>query len=502
MMFPLRLHCLLLACAVFLLGCGGGPAADVLRSTLQSRLDREFKDGLFTIQRFRRMGSHWGRNPKTGQQSVLVYYDAELSFRRPYSVADWNTLGIEALGRVLGTGPKGIDGIESEGNQKGQRLAIHGTLPFVRFKGKWILDSADAVVASKAGAESRALQSQYGEIKTMLGEYEAASQKAIRARSEEQLAILHSFLRQARNRAFKRIQGQKRDELVIVTGHATGTYYPLGTALAMALNKAGLAARSQQSEGSTENCKLVAHGYADLAICQNDVLFEALAGTGPFAGQALKDIAALCAWYPEPVQIVVRSDDPIRRVDELRGKTLAVGQYASGSFVNALQILEGAGLAGKEGGCKLLRIHPAAALAQLLEGKVAAVFLTEGAPATHVNELTRLGKLRLLDMDAELIDRLVKKHPFFSPMTLPARTYLGQSQDLRTVAVTSLLVASTKLPRETVERIMTIHYERLPLLAKAHPKGSAIARKTARLGLSIPLHPGAEAFFRSSTSKR
>mgnify|MGYP001554519700 CR=1 FL=1 len=492
---------LVLVCLVLwgsMVGCGKGPPAPELEKALQTQLDEEFKKGLFKVVSFRRMGTHTSTDVQTGENHLLVYFDAYLEFLREYSMADWNALGLEALVHVVGAGAKGIDGISPDGNKKGDKLKVHGTLLYIKKDDKWVRRVGE-VTQAESGADPRGgvLQSQHDEIVEMLADINKLSDKALRKKDGESIEHIHSFVRVTRNRLAKRLSTKKK-ELVIATAHVVGTYYPLGKALAESLSEQGIASRAQQTEGSAENCKMVHHDYVELAVCQNDIAFQAHNGQGEFErGGPLDGLVALCSWYPEPIQIFVLADSNINTVADLKGKAIVVGQRKSGTKVNAMQVLQGHGFTEED--LKMMKEAPAATGFEMLaEGTAAAVFLTEAYPARVLRTVTKRKRIRLLELGEEKIDQLVKAHPFFVPLTIPAHHYKGQEKDIKTVAVTATLVASRNLTDEQVENILKVQYANLDKFIKAHPKGAAISMRHALDGLSIPLHPGATKFFKEN----
>jgi len=482
-------------------GCSKGPPTSELQTTLQQALDGEFRAGLFKVVSFRRMGCHTSLDPTSGESRLLVYFDAELEFQRPYSMADWNALGYEALIHAVGAGAKGIDGIVPEGNRVGDRLRIHGTLPFVPNGDGWARRGGEVRQATtEDDPRGGVLTSQYDDIRAMTAEIEGISQKAFRAKDSATVEFAHSLVRVTRNRLLKATERSPRTELVIASGHVANTYYPLCQALAEALTAGGVTARAQQTEGSVENCKMVHHGYVDLAVTQNDVAWQAHTGAGAFEGTPLDNIVALCAWYPEPVQICVLADGPCRRVEDLKGRTIVVGPRASGTKINALQVLQACGFGEADLG-RLNEAPAAVGFDVLARGEADAVFLTEAFPARALRTVVKNQRVRLLSLSEGTIRQLVQYHPFFVPLTIPAHHCQGQDEDVQTVAVTAILVGSRQLSDEQVARVLELQYGAHELFIKAHPKGAAISRRFALEGMSIPLHPGAAAFFKAGSPK-
>ena len=490
------LLCLIALLPLGCLGCRKGPAVAVLQEDLQSQLNDGFQEGLFDVDSFRRMGAYSSLDDSSGLEELLVYFDAELVFLRDYAMSDWNALGLEALLNILGAGEKGISGINPKGNKRGDRCLVHGTLSYVRKDGQWLVSvDNSALRASSRKSHDSVLKAQQKEIEVMLEEIKDLSVTALREEDSKGVEQVHSFVRVTRNRLVKRLSKDKKQELVIGTANVVGTYYPLGKALAENLSKNGIPCRVQQTEGSTENCKMVHHGYADLAVCQNDVAFQAHSGRGSFSRESLDGISALCSWYPEPIQIFVLKGSSFEGISDLRGRTIIVGQGKSGTRVNALQVLRTAGFSEEDLGH--IKEAPYSTGFEMLDsGEAAAVFLTQAYPARVLRGISPSSKkIQLLSLKQSLVSKLVAEYPFFVPLKIPAKHYRGLKNDINTVAVTALLIARKTISKDKVARILEIQYANLDEFIKAHPKGSVISRDNGLEGLSIPLHPGAEDFF-------
>ncbi len=479
-------------------GCAFGPSKALIIEDLSRELDEDFKKDLFKVNWLRKMGTYKSTDAESGEVRLLVYFDTRVEFLADYNMSRWSALGFEALVNVVGAGARGVDGVKADGNKKGDVLLIHGTLLYSRIDEEWshrVSNVSQAVTADEA--EGGVLKSQYNATKGLLTEISSMSEKALRTKNAESIEKIHSMVRITRNRLAKRLDGTKRKELILATGHVIGTYYTLGQALAENLTVAKIPCRIQQTEGSAENCRMIHHGYVDLAVSQNDIAFYAHTGTNMFEGKPLADITALCSWYPEPVQVFVLSDSGINSLSSLKGKVIVIGPGASGSNVNARQVLKAYGFT-KADMSNISEAPAAAGFEMLGTGKAEAVFLTEAFPARVLKTVAKNKAVQLLQLSDDVISKLKKSYPFFVPFTIPANHYKGFRKDIKTVAVTSTLVANSNLSEGKVYKILSAQYSNLERFIKTHPKGAAISRRHALDGLSIPQHPGAIRFFKEN----
>jgi len=298
----------------------------------------------------------------------------------------------------------------------------------------------------------------------------------------------------------------------IGTAATTGTYFQIGGVIANALSKPpgsrdcdrggscgvpGLVAVAQATQGSVENVDAVASGRLESALAQSDVAYWAYSGTGLFKGKPpLTKLRAIAALFPESVHVVVRADGPIHSLRDLRGKRVGLGEKESGTLVDARLILDAAGLSEKELKPDYSRL--AAAAAALDHGDLDAFFLFGGYPVPAIAELASTVPVRLLPVGDEVADRLIKKYRFFSRDTIPGGTYSGIDDATPTIGVRSLFVVSSDLPEGLVYDVTKALWSEptRKLLDQGHPMGRRIRLATALDGVPLPLHPGAERYYR------
>ncbi|MET1159634.1 MAG: TAXI family TRAP transporter solute-binding subunit [Thermoprotei archaeon] len=283
----------------------------------------------------------------------------------------------------------------------------------------------------------------------------------------------------------------------IYTGGTGGTYYPLGTKLAELLNKYsnGLIEASAVTSGaSVANAQALAAGDAQVVFIQNDIAYYAYNGLYMFENNKVENIRGIATLYPETIQIVVRADSGIEKLEDLAGKKVAIGAQGSGTAVNAEQILRAAGLWDK-----IVPIYAdfKQAAQQLKLGQVDAAFLTAGIPTSAVVELSATTPVNLVEIPDDVLNKLHEQgYKFYVRVVVPKDTYNGMTKDVKTVAVKAMLACDANLPDNVVYTIAKILFEHLDELKQAHKKAEAISLEKALDGMSIPLHPGAEKYYK------
>jgi hypothetical protein len=299
----------------------------------------------------------------------------------------------------------------------------------------------------------------------------------------------------------------------IATGSTSGTYYPVGETIATMISQPpggapcvadercgvpGLLAVVKSSQGSIANVRSLADGRYDAALAQADVASWAYSATGIFAGQEpLANLRAIAGLYEEAVQLVVARRIDISSVAELKGLRVSIDRPGSGTRADALLILKAHGLSPDD--VELVEVDTGQTADVMAAGGLDAFFFVAGTPAGLVTELAAGGIARLLPIDGPEVEALMAENPFFVHHVIPAGTYPGVGE-IATLAVKALLVASSALPFELARDLTAALWRpgNRPLLEAGHAKGREIRLETALDGVPIPLHPGAESFYRAA----
>lgn len=288
--------------------------------------------------------------------------------------------------------------------------------------------------------------------------------------------------------------------LRIGTGGTAGTYFPVGVLVARLVSQPGqILATAQTSNGSLGSVIGVANGSLESGFSQADVASWAYTGTGIFAGKpALKNLRLIANLYPESIHIVVRKGAGLRTVADLKGKHVGLDEAGSGTLITARQVLSAYGL--KESDIQAEYIKPNLASDRLRTGALDAFFLTAGAPAQAILDLAASGfEVDLLTIDAPAAARLRNASPFFQADTIAAGTYPGLGA-IQTLAVNAQWVTSDKVSDELIYAVTQALFKPATqrALAAGHPKGRLMTLERAVQGVSIPLHPGAQRYYKEA----
>lgn len=282
----------------------------------------------------------------------------------------------------------------------------------------------------------------------------------------------------------------------IATGGTSGTYYPIGGAIASAVSKAGkINCTAETGNASVANANLIATKGIEVAFVQNDITYWAYNGQLMFQGKPLKNLRTIAALYPEHIHAVIAKDAKIKGINDLKGKRVGVGAPGSGVEGDVQAIFKVAGLSYKDLK-KADFLDFAATASRFKDNQIDVGFVVAGYPVAAIMDLTTTKDVGLLSFSDEFVAKLNKAYPFLVKSVIPGKTYRGIDKDTTTPAVMAILITNDSVPESDVYNFTKAMFDNIADVHASHAKGKEINLKTALEGLTAPLHPGAAKFYK------
>ena len=282
----------------------------------------------------------------------------------------------------------------------------------------------------------------------------------------------------------------------VLTGGQSGVYYPLGVSLSQIFAKDIPNARStaQVTRASAENLNLLQAGRGELGFTLADALSDAWQGNEEAGFKTKLDkLRGLSATYNNYIQIVANADSGIKTLADLKGKRVSVGAARSGTELNARAIFKAAGLSYND----LAKVEylPFGESVELIKNRqLDATLQSAGLGVASIRDLATAVKIVVVPVPADVVAKV--GDAAYQPATIPAGTYAGQTADVPTAAIPNFLVTHAGVSDDLAYRMAKAMYENLSTLHSAHNAAKAIDRANAVKGMPVPLHPGAERYYR------
>ena len=284
--------------------------------------------------------------------------------------------------------------------------------------------------------------------------------------------------------------------LTIGTGALNGVYYPAGGAICRLLNadsaNHGLHCAVQSTSGSLTNLKELNQGKIQLVLVQSDVVHHAAKGTGPFVGQPPNDrLRSLFRLHQESLTLIASANSNISTLTDIEGKRVDLGNPGSGERVTSQALLDAMGWQESS----FAPVIPSSInnrLEGLCDGTLDAAFMVAGHPNQRIGDLAGRCQARIIPIEGEQIDRLLKTLPYYQRSHISANLYPGQPSDVNTFAVTAELIALDSLPDTEVRTVRDVLTARLKQFTRLHPALTPLTLDSMQAKAEVPHHPGME----------
>jgi hypothetical protein len=294
-----------------------------------------------------------------------------------------------------------------------------------------------------------------------------------------------------------------QDFITIGTGGVTGVYYPTGGAICRLVNRDrkdhGIRCSVESTGGSIYNINTIRAGELEFGVAQSDWQYHAYNGTSRFEEDgAFEDLRAVFSVHPEPFTVVARADAGIETFGDLKGKRVNIGNPGSGQRGTMEVVMEAMGWTTDDFELAT-ELKAAEQSAALCDNQIDAMVYTVGHPSGSIQEATTACDSVLVEVDNETIRQLVEDRPYYRMATIPGGMYRGNDDDTTTFGVGATFVTSADVSEDAVYTVVKAVFENFDDFQQLHP-AFAVLKKEEMVsdGLSAPLHPGAEKYYREA----
>jgi TRAP transporter TAXI family solute receptor len=288
-------------------------------------------------------------------------------------------------------------------------------------------------------------------------------------------------------------QPQPAGDLRIATGAPGGVYFAYGEGLAGAVDThlPELEPEVLRTAASLDNVRRVVAGDAEIAFSLADSVALAVAGEAPF--EEPQPVRALARLYDNYVHLVVAADSGIHALEDLRGHPVSTGAVGSGTELIVDRLLELSGIDPDEGLLRSRMNIDESALA-LQAREISAFFFSSGLPAAAIEELAAAGRIRLIDLSAQVRPMREQYGELYSERSIPRSVYGLPAT--ATIGVPNYLIVREDMDEELARQLTGLLFTARDALADAHPEARRLNLRAAFSTYPVELHPGAAAYYR------
>ena len=289
---------------------------------------------------------------------------------------------------------------------------------------------------------------------------------------------------------------QQRD-ILIGGGSVTGVYYQVALQTCQLMNKHSGGKYNcvgRPALGSVFNVNAVNRGLLDFGVAQSDRNWQATNGKADWDGKPVGKLRSVFSAHPEAVLLVTRADTGIKKVEDLKGKTVNIGNPGSGQRGNSMDLLPLYGIDPAKD-IKAEGLQQGEASRALVDKKIDAFVYTVGMPSAAIEEPANSTEIDILDINSDAIKKFISDKPYYVLAQYPDGIIKGVGP-FETYAVKATVVTSADVPDEVVYDYTKTVFENLEELKGTHAAFRILQPKDMLGGLSAPLHPGAEKYYK------
>lgn len=283
--------------------------------------------------------------------------------------------------------------------------------------------------------------------------------------------------------------------LTIATGSADGVYDAVGRALAAVYSRdmPDVRTRAELRENPSLNVEDLEQGRADLTFDGAGHAYFAFKQGTDVDDRPHSRLRAIAVLFSTGVHMAARLDSNIHRVEDFRGKRVALGPRGSPTEQTSHVIFASHGLSDHH--VTPLFDSSRGVVQEMRDGTLDGVFLFTPLQHPIMSELTGSVDVRLVPIVRDRIGEIQARSPFLKTTVIPSHTYRGQTDPIATVGTDILLLCRADLPDRLVHDLTRTLFAAVADLAAAHPAAAAIDPDRGPAA-SIPLHPGAARYYR------
>jgi TRAP transporter TAXI family solute receptor len=288
--------------------------------------------------------------------------------------------------------------------------------------------------------------------------------------------------------------------ITIGTGGQTGVYFVVGQSICRLVNRGtaehNLKCTAPSTGGSIANINAIKAGDMDMGVAQSDWQYHAYNGSSEFEGNKFDNLRAVFSVHGEPFTVIARADANIKTFDDLKGKRVNIGNPGSGQYATMQVVMDALGWTMGDFALAS-ELKPAEQAAALGDNKVDAIIYTVGHPNGSIQEAVSTVEANLVPVTGDAIDKLIADNPYYAAATVPGGMYEGSPEDTNTFGVKATFVTSADVPDDVVYQVVKAVFDNFDRFKRLHPAFENLTEEQMISdGLSAPLHPGAEQYYK------
>jgi TRAP transporter TAXI family solute receptor len=240
-----------------------------------------------------------------------------------------------------------------------------------------------------------------------------------------------------------------------------------------------------------ESLKRLARKECDLVFLTGPGAYNAYKGVPP-TWKKPQDIRGLFGLWPGVMNAIVLADSKFKTLQDIKGASIATYIPGDVNGEQVLALLKHHGVT--EENTKTYRIMKSDATRMFIDKRVDAIVFYFGYGHANLKEISTSRKIRFLPPDPEMVKGFLEENPFYYIGDFGAEFGVPNAKQLIGPYLTA---CRADAPEDLIYEITKSWFENLDWLKKVLPSNIPYMNvKDPKAGVPLPLHPGAEKYFR------
>jgi hypothetical protein len=294
---------------------------------------------------------------------------------------------------------------------------------------------------------------------------------------------------------------QQKAELVFSAGPTGGTWTPMAAATAEAIKRKFPEVEVLVEPGAAlVNMEKMRNDKTDLAWSMTTVVADARRGTNSWKGKQTDKPMFVANYYPNIWQMAVTQDSGVKSFKDLKGKAVTLPPRGNTSLAEGWEwLLKINGMKLDDLGTKSYgSITENAEVIRNRQAIGLGWFTT--VPAAFMLDLGTSLKLRMIHVSDDEFKELKELNAGFVQHVIPKTTYAqyGVDEDVKTFQAPTILIANAKTPADVIYKVAKAVVESREDFARVTAAMKGVTAKDMAQNHGLPMHPGAERYYREA----
>lgn len=287
-------------------------------------------------------------------------------------------------------------------------------------------------------------------------------------------------------------EGQRPSSMTIGAASIGGVYYVYGGGWSQVIERVtGIPTGVEVTGGPNHNMQLVHMGDLELGMTTMGPAYEAWYGLEAWTnGIEHRNVRAIFPMYNTYSQWWATVASGITKIEDLAGKRVGVGPQGgtAGTFHPRFLELLGINATVRHAGLSDL-------VGQHMDGQLDANSFAAGLPVGGVLEMANQRRITMFGIDGANREKILKEYPYFAPAVIPASVYDFLDQDVETVGIWNMAIASKNLPDDLVYDIVKGVFENHERMVTTHASAKETLAENVVFNDWMWMHPGAIRYY-------